>query len=79
MSCEPSVGLSKMCATVFEFKYRDIIIRSIYFAVIVCYLFDPEPVGSLLSGWLFRQTGILSEAAWKRAVLSAGSALVFIA
>lgn len=79
MSREPSTGPSKMCATVFEFKYRDIIIRSIYFAAVICYLFDPEPIGSLASAWLFRQTGSLSEALWKRAVLSVGVALVFIA
>jgi protein-S-isoprenylcysteine O-methyltransferase Ste14 len=69
----------RTCATVFEFKYRDIIIRLIYLAAILCYVFDPDMIGSLMGRWLAGNVGILEEFAWKRLVVSSGVLLVFVA
>ena len=64
-------------ASVFEFRYRDIIIRLIYLASFLCYLFDPEMVGSILAGMLAEESGQLTVRAWTHLVLLAGTALVF--
>lgn len=69
----------RACATVFEFKYRDIIIRTIYLVSFLCYVFDPKMTGSLLGEWFSSQFGILPETTWKHAVLFLGVALVVLA
>lgn len=66
-------------ASVFEFRYRDIIIRLIYLASFLCYLLDPEMVGSILAGMLAEQSGQLTVRAWTHLVLLAGTTLVFCA
>jgi protein-S-isoprenylcysteine O-methyltransferase Ste14 len=68
-----------MCATVFEFKYRDILIRLIYLFAFLCYGFDGEMIGSLVSGWLSSKFGMFHETTWKHAVLFLGVGLVVIA
>ena len=65
-------------ASVFEFKHRDIIIRLIYLIAVLCYLFDPAMVASLLAERLATQFGVLAERA-KHAVLFAGAGLVGLA
>ncbi|HYR88208.1 MAG TPA: methyltransferase [Terriglobia bacterium] len=68
-----------MCATAFEFKYRDILIRLIYLVAFLCYVFDPPMTGSLLGEWLSSKFGVFPETTWKHAVLFVGAALVVLA
>jgi protein-S-isoprenylcysteine O-methyltransferase Ste14 len=68
-----------MVATIFEFKYRDIIIRLIYLAAVLCYAFDSDMTGSLMGGWLFAWTGAFDDVVWTRIALFVGVALVFAA
>jgi protein-S-isoprenylcysteine O-methyltransferase Ste14 len=77
-AARPTRLLSKMCATTFEFKRRDIIIRIIYAAAIACYLFDSDSIAYLLGLRLSAAFGG-SELAWERAALFAGAGLVFLA
>jgi hypothetical protein len=68
-----------MRATIFEFKYRDIIIRLIYLVAVLCYAFDSKMTCSLLGAWLFSRVGIFSEMFWTRISLFAGVGLGFAA
>jgi protein-S-isoprenylcysteine O-methyltransferase Ste14 len=69
---------SRIRASVFEFTHRDIIIRLIYLMAVLCYLFDPAMVGSVLAERLATQFSVLAETA-KHAVLFAGAGLVGLA
>jgi protein-S-isoprenylcysteine O-methyltransferase Ste14 len=75
----PNISSPIMCATSFEFKYRDIIIRTIYLAAVLSYVIDPQMTGSMISQWFSRNAGFLSAIAWERVVLSCGVLLVFLA
>jgi protein-S-isoprenylcysteine O-methyltransferase Ste14 len=69
----------RMSATVFEFQYRDLIIRMTYLAAVLCYSFDSQMTGALAGKWLAAQVGIIPESLWTRAVLLAGVGVVFVA
>jgi len=58
-----------MRATIFEFKYRHIIIRRVYLAAVLCYAFDSEMTSSLMGRWLFSRIGTFDEQFWTRIAL----------